>query len=95
MHATLYQNGAESDSRHESDASYLNATLQLLGTETAARLTVLAQDDRLDSDDARTLVQGVGSALDASVSCLAKRDERAPLGSLSLRWICSDSDAGS
>ena len=57
-----------------SKAEFVGATFSLLGVETVARLSVMARDGRLDSDEATEMVAGVGGALDAAQGCLVKRD---------------------
>ncbi|MEA2579942.1 MAG: hypothetical protein QOE83_834 [Actinomycetota bacterium] len=56
------------------DAAWLNSTLTLRGTEASARLTIPARTKDLDTSEVRSLVHGVGGALDAAVGCIGKRD---------------------
>jgi hypothetical protein len=64
----------EARAPESTDAAWLNSTLALLGTEASARLTILARTKDLASPQARSLVHGVGGALDAAVGCIGKRD---------------------
>ena len=55
-------------------AEYVGASFALLGIEAVARLSVMARDGQLDSDEADALVADVGGALNAAQGCLVKRD---------------------